>query len=229
MRNKMSYMLAFTLAEVLITLTIIGVVASMTIPGLMHNYQKKVILSQLKKTYAELSQAIQMSALENGNTEDWSLENNLATVQGHKEYGDKYIAPYLKIAQKAGGVSGWWTCTPNKQFPGLYCVSTVSKKSNYSAWVPYIYYLQSGAAVTVGGWNQRVLTVDVNGMKKPNRAGYDVFTFSISDNKLVSPSWSASDNWSCDEKSTHSYNGWACASRIINNSWEFPDDYPIKF
>ena len=75
----------------------------------------------------------------------------LLLLDSHKEYGDKYIAPYLKIAQKGGGVCGWWTCTPNKQFPGLYCVSTVSKKSNYSAWVPYIYYLQSGATVTVGG------------------------------------------------------------------------------
>lgn len=32
---------AFTLAEVLVTLGIIGVVASLTMPGLMGNYQKK--------------------------------------------------------------------------------------------------------------------------------------------------------------------------------------------
>ena len=41
---------AFTLAEVLITLGIIGVVAAITIPGLVADYQKKVLVAQFKKT-----------------------------------------------------------------------------------------------------------------------------------------------------------------------------------
>lgn len=43
---------AFTLAEVLITLGIIGVVAAMTLPGLVQNYQKMVLRNQFKKTYS---------------------------------------------------------------------------------------------------------------------------------------------------------------------------------
>ncbi len=42
---------AFTLAEVLITLGVIGVVAAMTMPSLVANYQKKVWVNQLKKLY----------------------------------------------------------------------------------------------------------------------------------------------------------------------------------
>ena len=45
---------AFTLAEVLITLGIIGIVAAMTIPTLVSNYQKKVLKTQFTKKYAEI-------------------------------------------------------------------------------------------------------------------------------------------------------------------------------
>ena len=48
----------FTLAEVLITLGIIGVVAALTMPTLMSNYRKHQTVTQLKKAYSEISQAI---------------------------------------------------------------------------------------------------------------------------------------------------------------------------
>ena len=49
---------AFTLAEVLVTLGIIGVVSAMTVPTLMQNYQKKSYVTQLHKVYNELQQSI---------------------------------------------------------------------------------------------------------------------------------------------------------------------------
>lgn len=48
----------FTLAEVLITLGIIGIVAAMTITTLITNYQKKTTATRVKKAYAELLQAL---------------------------------------------------------------------------------------------------------------------------------------------------------------------------
>ena len=56
---------AFTLAEVLITLAIIGVVAAMTIPTLINNYQKKQTVTQLKKAYTTLANVVYMSNLNN--------------------------------------------------------------------------------------------------------------------------------------------------------------------
>ena len=49
---------AFTLAEVLITLAIIGVVAAMTIPTLIANYKEKALENQFKRSYAVLNQAL---------------------------------------------------------------------------------------------------------------------------------------------------------------------------
>ena len=46
----------FTLAEVLITLGIIGVVAALTLPSLVTNYQKQVTVNKLKKFYNGLEQ-----------------------------------------------------------------------------------------------------------------------------------------------------------------------------
>lgn len=56
----------FTLAEVLITLGIIGIVAAMTMPTLIGKYQKKQTAVQLKKVYTEMSQAVALSELDNG-------------------------------------------------------------------------------------------------------------------------------------------------------------------
>ena len=60
---------AFTLAEVLITLGIIGIVAAMTIPNLIYNYQKKVWVNQLKSTHAILTQGFKR-ILADDNTTD---------------------------------------------------------------------------------------------------------------------------------------------------------------
>lgn len=48
----------FTLAEVLITLGIIGVVAAMTMPSLIQNYRKKEATTRIKKFYSMMSQAV---------------------------------------------------------------------------------------------------------------------------------------------------------------------------
>jgi len=53
--NRQTKAKGFTLAEVLITLGIIGVVAAITIPGLVNHYQKKETANKLKKVYAELN------------------------------------------------------------------------------------------------------------------------------------------------------------------------------
>ena len=62
---------AFTLAEVLITLGIIGVVAAMTIPTLVQSYKKKVVESRLVKFYSTMQQAIKLSEIENGPISTW--------------------------------------------------------------------------------------------------------------------------------------------------------------
>lgn len=63
-RVKNAQYRGFTLAEVLITLGIIGVVAAMTLPTLISNYQKSVALNRLKQTYAQIMVGIEAVAAE---------------------------------------------------------------------------------------------------------------------------------------------------------------------
>jgi prepilin-type N-terminal cleavage/methylation domain-containing protein len=80
---------AFTLAEVLITLGIIGIVAALTMPSLIANYQKQQTVTQLQKAYSVLNQAKKLSAAQ-GNV----CSETPATAS---EFIEKYWAPYMKI------------------------------------------------------------------------------------------------------------------------------------
>ena len=70
---------AFTLAEVLITLGIIGVVAAMTLPSLIANYKEKQTIIALKKFYTTLGQAVARSQVDNEG--DYSAENIISAFK----------------------------------------------------------------------------------------------------------------------------------------------------
>ena len=62
---------AFTLAEVLVTLGIIGVVAALTMPTLIANYRKQVAETRLEHFYSMINQGLKQAELDNGPAEDW--------------------------------------------------------------------------------------------------------------------------------------------------------------
>ena len=64
--------LGFTLAEVLITLGIIGVVSALTIPSLIAGCQEKVTITKLKKMYQMVKEAEIASSIDNGSPSDWT-------------------------------------------------------------------------------------------------------------------------------------------------------------
>ena len=95
--------IAFTLAEVLITLGIIGVVAAMTLPVLTANYRKSVIETRLAKFYSVINQAIMQSEVENGSRLYWNRmevrnQDDVVTTEGisPKEWYETYLKKYLK-------------------------------------------------------------------------------------------------------------------------------------
>ena len=99
---------AFTLAEVLITLGIIGIVAALTMPALIDNHNKKVVEARLEKFYSSINQAIRMAELDYGPREYWFEDNSDRTLQ--EEWCKKYIIPYMNVTKTGlvnqGGSSG---------------------------------------------------------------------------------------------------------------------------
>ena len=83
----------FTLAEVLITLGVIGIVAAMTMPTLIANHQKEVVATSLRKAYAELNLALQMAISDYGDVSTWDY----STASEIAMWAEKYIQPYFKV------------------------------------------------------------------------------------------------------------------------------------
>lgn len=90
--NNFFLNIAYTLAELLIVIGIIGLIADMTIPSLMTNYEKSLTEIQLKKFFSTIANAQKMAEAENGPIENWYKDWQPAAVVFEN------IKPYLKFA-----------------------------------------------------------------------------------------------------------------------------------
>ena len=88
----------FTLAEVLIVLVILGVIASMTVPSLMSNSNQTVYITGAQKAYSTLNNAIQMASIERGVSP--------TGINGASDYYNKMFKGILKIAKTFNGSNG---------------------------------------------------------------------------------------------------------------------------
>ena len=103
--------LAFTLAEVLITLGIIGVVASMTLPTVVQKYRNQVVETRLKKFYTVFNQAIRLAEVEYGDKKDWYIDasgvdldedgNPILSTSRIDQWFSKYLSSFIVIKRKS--------------------------------------------------------------------------------------------------------------------------------
>lgn len=219
MKNK----LAFTLAEVLITLGIIGVVAAMTIPTIMQNYQGKQTAGALKKVYSTLTQAYNMAVKDNGTPDNWGLVAN-GDQQGAKNILDT-LAPYLNINQYCGN-SNAGRCFKNI----TYKVLSNDPWSNING-MPQIAKARISDGTEIGTFSygdcltpmgsvQNVcgdIYVDVNGDKDPNQFGVDLFLFYLTKDRIVPYGEKDTYNFDTYCKTGHSSNGLGCTAWVIYN------------
>ena len=222
--------LGFTLAEVLITLGIIGVVAAMTIPNLIANNKAQKLRSQFLKSYSVVQQVFkQMEA------DDISLTpSDYNPNKGSGKFYETFIK-YLQAPLNCGGNS---SKTERKtMLPCYYATTdttpykTLDGKKNIA-----YYYFDDGQIVLQDGtilfFENSVSTdyiwvsVDLNGYKNPpNRWGYDLFTFQFKDGELVTmgdPKTTYKDlDTYCNLNSTDRFNGIACAQKAKTDTEYF--------
>lgn len=195
---------AFTLAEVLITLGIIGVVAAMTLPILIAKYRNNVLESQFKTAYSIISRATMQMYMENEG--ELSFFNN-ATFGEEGQNRQKYLSlipKYYKIISKPS----------NSEFSNLTMSTSNNYKYNYKdnflKNTAGTYILSNGMLFShriaykgIERTNIISVTLDTNGpYKGPNRYGYDLFIFVIGKNGKISSSGSCSFNSTRDLVST---------------------------
>lgn len=225
-KHGMTKKIAFTLAEVLITLGIIGVVAAMTLPTLIANKQKMELQTALKKSYSVLSNALIDMSRDLGETVNPLDYNAQAFVYVYKNY--------LKVVYYCG-TQGCASMSQDEENPDVKNViknyMTYNKSKNVGTYifddgqmflVDGSFIMIENPAVSVG--SERVfITVDVNGYKKkPNVYGQDLFTFQILNNGKLVPMGSEGTFYNdmstyCSKNSSNAMNGVACAYKALTD------------
>lgn len=203
---------AFTLAEVLITLGIIGVVAAMTIPTLMQKYQIKRNIAILKEDQAIIAQMLKFSIEENGEPEGWGLES-------HGEKSAKILAekfnPYWKLSLDCGvydekgdcfynGITKYLDGSPSANFAKDN--SCYKIKLNNGTGIVYYFYPNP---------DRLYFVVDVNGDKKPNVIGRDIFWFGYNSEKGLKPFGAPNDEYDYRTNCSLTTNGHGCAYYVL--------------
>jgi prepilin-type N-terminal cleavage/methylation domain-containing protein len=219
----------FTLAEVLITLGIIGVVAALTLPALIASYQKQQTVTQLKKAYSALNQAVKLASLDYD-----EFEYKGSAQEDAKAYLEQYFLPYLKTVKVCIPIENCGIDWQDYKFLNGELTSTsMGIRATAIGAV-----LSDGSVFIVCPFgNYYPFYLDVNGKKGPNILGKDLFRFGRSD--MIIPSEGikldgqglsreeltaqlGTTSNGCSSGATGKY----CGALIMHDGWEIRDDYP---
>ena len=215
----------FTLAEVLITLGIIGVVAAMTMPALINNSQNKELQAALNKGYSEISQALDLMKYDVG-------EDILPVNYPARTFAPIYRKYFksLKTVDQSGIITGTQdeggSYNPNKAFEN-YKTYNKSQAVKTSFFDDGQILLEDGTLILIENPDltpyRIYITIDVNGPnKKPNIWGKDLFTFQITETGKLLPmgmdgtTYTDMDKY-CSKNSNESINGIACTAKALSD------------
>lgn len=168
---------AYTLAEVLVTIGVIGVVSAITLPSLIKNYNNYITAQKLKKAYHTLSNGIKMAEVEYGPIKDWSTDGDM------REYYNKYFQPYFKGIKLCSSTynCGYKGFDKNKWTGANWGVETGSDR--------LLFKLIDGTVIFYptrsGNTKVYYFYVDINGIHKPNELNKDVYKFERNTNKGI--------------------------------------------
>ena len=205
----------FTLAEVLITLVIVGIISVMTVPTLIYKTSKQEFAAKLKKVYSTLSKATNKIIFEEGSPKGWADTN------------EKLYNTYKKYLQLSKDCGRGASCFPDVKY--RYIKSTGSHRSfmdergkdinlysvKLSDGVAVLFgWTDEGQCVTSdgGSFNKCAsIMVDLNGDKGPNRYGLDYFQFVLKEDGFYP--------MGCDDSNDHCRinqdAGGGCACKVL--------------
>lgn len=247
---------AYTLAETLIALAVVGIVAALIIPAFVQNYQKKILSVKIKKFVSTFNQAYKMAIANYGESiywEDCTIKqgnSNCTTVDGAKS---KKILSSMKVTDVSSQLPESY-----KQGVKQNLKDTTGGGLNWEKTA--CWQLADGSFIfnmvdwNVSSGNQSATTfmADVNGLGKPNRLGKDIFRLVQVHTELshtLNPGfynnygklprglyldgygyfskYNFDPEIDCNSPySSKLFKGVYCVSLLQSNGWEFPDYYP---
>lgn len=226
--------LAFTLGEILIALSVIGVVAILVMPQLVIGQKAAKAKAQFNTAYAILAKSIS----------EMDADEVTTDPKNYMEAGAFY--PVLKKYHKVTIDCGKYSATNDSV-----CISTTNRDnvSDYTirkkdTTKMNANLLDDGAFVINNGMlfvvenpannpNGLLVSIDINGKNnRPNKWGWDLFTFEIIKGDVLpvgapgtTATWSANPAQYCSETSNSNLNGMTCAYYASTNQDYFKDLY----
>ena len=184
---------AFTMAEVLITLGIIGIVAAMTLPALITNHRKQVMLTKVKQTYNILNNALERAKVDyDTEVNNWYIPTSGSQLEKSMFFVEAYMLPYLQTTTY---------CKDKPTEP--YCLISIAHLKegkaqevigpvNNNAGTSFVLNNGTVVGVKVGQIaalnpgdpydetiNRVLITFDIDGPQGYNKKGYDVFMIEL--------------------------------------------------
>ena len=186
--NSLVKAIAFTLAETLVVMGIIGVVAALTIPNLNQSTGDREKVAKVKKIYSNLEDAFGRATAVYGNTDTWctNLPNNVTCSQ---RVADR-LKEFMKVSKDCGTSYGCFSQSPLYTFDGsMYAQDYASDLGNSGA---IMFTLADGTSIAVYNYStsNRVslvtyLFVDIDGPTKgKTQDGVDIFDFLIEEDGI---------------------------------------------
>ena len=235
----------FTLAETLVTLTILGLVAALTIPGIIRHYKKIVTEVKLKAIYSQLSNIVEQMNVVDGFLPKLVDDEFLGRTKNNAAnyFAETYLKKYLKYTDTCEVTKSTASCG---FFVKLTPYDGVSNDNN-GLLISQMYRFKLNNGMYLGlvwiGSNTFALVVDINGKSGPNKVGHDIFYFALhgmpTSSSLVEQndvdcgrmehyidSYYVNYSWIRNECKG---NGMACTCPIMKNNFKIPNDYPVKF
>lgn len=218
---------AFTLAEVLITLGIIGVVAAMTLPALTANYQKRVVETKLSKFYSTISQAINLEVADEGEVIYWlpncSSDDNNCILSWWNEHIQKHIKTLKTV-----------TTSNNRELNLIRFADGTAMQPFINGTALHMIYCVDEKhcelkAIDNGAWHQLpmdgkyafLFSIETSNERLKGRFVTDYSTYQeMTTEQLIEE---------CKKTNNGTTNAGGCTTLIQRNGWKIPKNYPIKF
>ena len=248
---KNFYKNGFTLAEVLITLGVIGVLAAVTIPNVVKSYQKRVTAKRLKVVFSQLSQAVKLEEAENCGIIDWDFR------QSPYDLFNKYLKKHIKIIKETSYNHLYNEGIRYKQISGNEISSLWVVRSPIGVYTTAngtdLMLLKTSSSGSFENTKGLDIFIDINGIKnKPNQLGKDFFWIYINQSKAMpvyfagtystneytfkvepnsdrdillgkkNPKAGAEYYYQCNKNKTGAW----CGMLIQVDGWKISDDYP---
>lgn len=224
---------AFTLAEVLITLGIIGIVAALTLPALIQKNNNRVVETRLQKFYSAINQAVKMAEVDYGDKIYWyedlegaEFDKDGNPVPGSSEaekWFNKYLTPYMKILKTQTLSDGTFIV----YFPDNSALATST-----SAFSRGYYFYPSNPEKCIAKSDTEATGICRFTFNFKPIGGGDAWKYHHG--KGFEPSkyrWDGTIDMLYEgckgqvvDSKLHGY----CTTLIQMNNWKIPDDYPFK-